>query len=96
MAKMRSSKALFCPYTKAVWFKVTGGRLTSVPHTAKLASWHTLISFDINKVSVYLSVPLACDGCRWGVLLGQGEATAGQNVLFLQVLQLQDVYLTLH
>lgn len=34
------------------------------------------------------------DGGRWRVVLGQGEAAAGQDVLLLQVLQLQDVHLT--
>lgn len=34
------------------------------------------------------------DGGGGRVVLGQGEATAGQHVLLLQVLELQDVHLT--
>lgn len=34
------------------------------------------------------------DGGGWRVVLGEGESTAGQDVLLFQVFELQDVNLT--
>lgn len=43
-----------------------------------------------------MSVDLRCtsDSSRWWVVLGKGEATAGQYVLLFQVLEFQDINLT--
>lgn len=49
------------------------------------------------KVSVVLMEVRGCltsDRGRWWVVLGEGETAAGQDVLFLQVSEFQDVDLT--